>query len=376
MAGLYVHIPFCKSRCAYCNFFSTTSLDFIDRYVEALAKEIRLRKDYLPQNSLATLYFGGGTPSLLQSSHLKRIMDVITSCFTFEQNPEITIEANPDDMKDNVIRQWGHLGFNRLSIGIQSFNDTLLRLVNRRHDASMAIEAVRLAQKSGFHNISIDLMYGLPGQTIDDWKADIHQALLLGVQHISAYGLSYEEGTPLYKRCQNNEIVPSDDELYNEMYDILCMELRQAGFERYEVSNFALPGYYSRHNSSYWYDIPYMGIGPAAHSYNGDSRQWNVEDLNAYLQAISAGEIPCEQEYIDSMTRYNEYVMLALRTSEGIDLSVMEQRFGLLIADYCRKQAQPYLSRNQLLMRGTKLVPTQQGIKLLNLMIEDLMQDI
>ena len=217
MAGLYVHIPFCKTRCLYCNFFSTTELDKMERYVANLGRELELRKDFLPQKNLATLYWGGGTPSLLSFQHAKAIMDHIKSHFSFESLPEITLEANPDDITEERLTQWGELGFNRLSIGIQSFDDHLLKLVNRRHTAQQAINAVKNAQQTGFHNISIDLIYGLPGQTLDDWKMEIQRALQLNVQHISAYGLSYEEGTPLYILCQNKEIMPSDDELYNQM---------------------------------------------------------------------------------------------------------------------------------------------------------------
>lgn len=376
MAGLYVHIPFCKTRCSYCNFFSTTELDKMGRYVANLGRELELRKDFLPQKNLATLYWGGGTPSLLSFQHAKTIMDHIKSHFSFEPLPEITLEANPDDITEERLTQWRELGFNRLSIGIQSFDDNLLKLVNRRHTAQQAINAVKNAQQTGFHNISIDLIYGLPGQTLDDWKMEIQRALQLNVQHISAYGLSYEEGTPLYIRCQNKEIMPSDDELYNQMYDLLCSELQRAGFERYEVSNFARPNCRARHNSSYWHDVSYMGIGPGAHSYNGQVRQWNVENLQLYMDSLEKGHLPLEEETIDRTTHFNETLMLALRTAEGLDLSRLARTFGQEEADECQRKAQPYMAKGLLCLQENCLVPTQQGFHWLNAMITDLMKDV
>lgn len=376
MAGLYVHIPFCKTRCAYCNFFSTTALNQIERYIANLDRELDLRKDYLSTDTLATLYWGGGTPSLLSFQHCKTIMGHIKSHFSLEPMSEITLEANPDDITEECLNLWLDLGFNRLSIGIQSFDDKLLKLVNRRHTSQQAINAVETAQRAGFRNISIDLIYGLPGQTLEDWKKDICRTLQLDVQHVSAYGLSYEEGTPLYIRCQNKEIVPSDDDLYNQMYDLMCVELQRAGFERYEVSNFAKPYCRSRHNSSYWHDVSYMGIGPGAHSYNGQVRQWNVENLQLYMDSLEKGHLPLEEETIDRTTHFNETLMLALRTAEGLDLSRLARTFGQEEADECQRKAQPYIAKGLLCLQENCLVPTQLGFHWLNAMIADLMKDV
>ena len=293
-----------------------------------------------------------------------------------EPMSEITLEANPDDITEECLNQWLDLGFNRLSIGIQSFDDKLLKLVNRRHTSQQAINTVETAQRAGFRNISIDLIYGLPGQTLEDWKKDICRTLQLDVQHVSAYGLSYEEGTPLYIRYQNKEIVPSDDDLYNQMYDVMCVELQRAGFERYEVSNFAKPYCRSRHNSSYWHDVPYMGIGPGAHSYNGRARQWNVENLPLYMETLEAGRLPAEEEQIDRTTHFNETLMLALRTAEGLDLSHLARIFGQKDADECLQKAQIYIAKGFLCLRENNLVPTQLGFHWLNAMIADLMKDV
>ena len=282
MAGVYVHIPFCKSRCIYCDFFSTTSLPLRERYVDALCREIELRSRGLTteERHIETIYLGGGTPSQLSTEQLKRVFDTVQACFDVAKTAEITMEANPDDVNATYLQGIKLLPVNRLSFGIQTFNDERLRFIRRRHTAQEAIDVVRNCQAAGFGNISIDLMFGFPGETLEEWQTDIDTALSLQVQHISAYSLMYEEGTALTRMLEAGEIEEIDEELSLQMYCTLVERLKKAGFEHYEISNFALPGRRSRHNSSYWHGIPYFGFGAGAHSYDGDVRRWNADDYH------------------------------------------------------------------------------------------------
>ena len=372
MAGLYVHIPFCKSRCSYCNFFSSTQWNLMENVVKAISKEITLRTDYLPQDPLSTIYWGGGTPSTLPEEAVEIIMQQIRASFPIDDNAEITIEVNPDDVTDSKADFWHKMGFNRVSMGIQSFDNKVLQTIRRRHTAEQAKIAVATLKQSGFNNISIDLIYALPLQDMQTWQQDISTALQLNVQHISSYGLSFEPDTPLYIMKQQGEVVEQEDCMYNEMYDLLCNQLQQHGFEHYEVSNFALPGYRSRHNSSYWNDIPYCGIGPGAHSYNGHSRQWNVEDLTQYINKLNQDILPCEVEHLTEYQKWEEYVMLRLRTIEGINLSHAAMIYGEERVDKCLQQASQYLKQGYLLHTNKSLHATSYGIKILNRIISDL----
>lgn len=337
MCGVYVHIPFCKSRCQYCDFFSTTQLDRRKEYTDALLAEWEERK--IAPEKISTIYFGGGTPSLLDPNDVKRILAAISGT---RPDMEITLEANPGDLSLNKLSKLRQIGINRLSIGIQSFNDKLLTLIGRRHTADQAREVVRLAQEAGYTNLSIDLMYGLPTQTMTEWEETIDEALSLNVQHISAYCLTYEENTPLYRRLCSGEFSEVDEDTANAMNDRLCDKLRAKGFEHYEVSNFALLGYRSRHNSSYWNDTPYIGIGAAAHSYDGSTRSWNISDLDAYIQAALAYNLHRESETLTPEQKHMEYIMLGMRTKEGIVLN------------------------------GKPIVPTEQDWHVLNRIIEQL----
>ena len=277
MAGLYVHIPFCKKRCLYCGFFSTTLLSRRKEYMDALLKEIETRRNEASE-PIRTIYIGGGTPSTLEPTDIQAILRTIG----IGQAEEVSMEMNPGDMNEQYLHQIKQAGVNRLSIGIQSFQDSLLQVLGRRHTAKQAIDAVHLAQQAGFDNISVDLMYALPGQTLELWQSDIEIALQLGIQHISTYGLMYEEGTALTKMVETGEIEAIDEDTENAMYDYLCQRLKEAGFEHYEVSNFALPGYESKHNSSYWDGTQYIGVGAGAHSYIGHVRSWNPSDLDVH----------------------------------------------------------------------------------------------
>ena len=382
MAGIYIHIPFCKSRCRYCDFFSTTQLERREDYAHAIIAEFIDRQPELNE-PIRTIYFGGGTPSQMPVESLRQIL----ACLEDAAKPlrfsgrsqselqgttlqakgdeigdiEITLEANPGDITLEMAQAWRAMGFNRLSIGIQSFDDDLLRLIGRRHTAEQAINAVSIAQQAGFSNISIDLMYALPTQTMEQWQKDVQTALSLGIQHISTYGLIYEEGTALTKLLMDNRLQPVDEELEMRMYDYLVEQVCANGFLHYEVSNFALPERHSRHNSSYWKDTPYLGLGAAAHSYDGQCRQWNISDLDGYIQQALAHDLRPEVELLSEEDRLTERVMLSLRTSQGV-----------LKSDIDMHKAKPYLEQGLLEDKGDRVSATTRGFHILNRIIEDL----
>ena len=361
MAGIYVHIPFCYSRCSYCGFFSTTELSQRSIYVDAVLKEYELRGSYLPLGErIRTIYLGGGTPSQLGNNDLARLLRALPVA----EAEEVTIEANPSDMTEAKLRAWQQMGINRLSIGVQSFDEGMLVFLNRRHGSKQAKKVIRLAQELGYTNISIDLMYALPYQTMELWKEDIETALSFGVQHISTYCLSYEQGTPLWRLREKGVLREADDDLANEMYAYLCKRLQAAGYIHYEVSNFALPGYESKHNSSYWDDTPYLGLGAGAHSYDGSSRQWNVANLGKYLRDIMNGKVPFKRERLTDTQKYNEQVMLGLRTNKGIPAT-----------DELLRKAQPYIASGKLRHADGQLIATPDGINILNTIITDLMRE-
>ena len=357
MAGLYVHIPFCKKRCLYCDFFSTTQLERRKDYVQALLTEIETRKNEANEQ-IRTIYLGGGTPSTLNPNDICRILEAVGT----QDAEEVTMELNPGDATLDYMRAIRAAGVNRLSIGIQSLQDELLRLIGRRHNAAQAIEAVHWAQKAGFDNISIDLMYALPTQSKALWTADIDQALALNIQHISSYGLMYEEGTALTYLRDCNKITPIDEDTENEMYDLLCEQLSHAGFVHYEVSNFALPGYEAKHNSNYWNGTPYIGVGAGAHNYIGNIRSWNPNNLEAYIQGIHNGSLQRESETLTPTDLYNERIMLGLRTNKGVPKAEIQ-------ADIL-----PHIQAG--MIRETsdgQVIATQKGLHILNVIIEDLM---
>lgn len=405
MAGIYVHIPFCKSRCRYCDFFSTTQLERREDYAHAIIAEFNDRRHLLTE-PIRTIYFGGGTPSQMPVASLRMILECLvdgakrlqfsgrshselqdasnhhpTQPYTTLHHPtpsyttlhhttpspdeigdiELTLEANPGDITPEKARAWREMGFNRLSIGIQSFDDDLLHLIGRRHTAQEALQAVATAQAAGFDNISIDLMYALPSQTMEQWQKDVQLALHLGIQHISTYGLIYEEGTALTKLLMDNRLQLVDEELEMRMYDYLVGQLTANGFLHYEVSNFALPGRHSRHNSSYWNDTPYLGLGAAAHSYDGLHRQWNIADLDGYIRQALAHQLSPEIEHLSDEDRHTERVMLGLRTSQGVAK-----------ADIDMHKAKPYLEQGLLEDKGERVAATTQGFHILNRIIEEL----
>ena len=377
MAGIYVHIPFCASRCAYCDFFSTLRLaDTGARYVEAVIAEAGLRRGELGGEGIKTLYLGGGTPSQLPMPLLERLVRGLRGAFDLSGLEEFTIEANPDD----VTRAWcaalPALGVNRVSMGVQSFEDPILSAIGRRHTARQAVEAVENLREAGINNISIDLIYGLPGQTVASWTASVRQAIALQPQHISAYGLTYEEGTRLWRQRERGEVVEVPEEQCLAMYRILVDELQAAGYEHYEISNFALPGHHSRHNSSYWHDIPYLGLGAAAHSYDGNVRRYNPANLQEYIDKITAGAPACEQEKLTQWERYDERVMLGLRTADGVDADRLRQDFGDEAWLHFVNEASRHIDRGNLhVVDGNRYVLTRDGIMLSDSIIRDLMWD-
>ena len=374
MAGIYIHIPFCKTRCIYCDFFTSTNEAEIDCFVEALCKEIHLRKDELINDVVKTVYFGGGTPSRLKRSHIEQIFEAIKANYQLTAGAEITIEANPDDLTNEYVDMLCELPFNRISIGIQSFDDGELKFLSRRHDANGAVEAVKHCQEKGFNNISIDLMYGLPNQTLAIWKRSLKQAIDLNIQHISAYHLIYEEKTRLYSLLQAGKVSPIDEDSSLEMFAALIDTLTKEGFEHYEISAFAKQGFISQHNSSYWTGLKYLGFGPSAHSFDGEHRWWNVSSLSKYIAGINNSTPNLEKEDIDLTTKYNEYIITGLRTSWGIDLDVLKSRFGDELYDYFLQNSKRYFNLEYLKKENTNVTLTYQGIFISDGIMSDLMK--
>lgn len=377
MAGVYVHIPFCASRCSYCDFYSTLRLtDAAAPYVEAVVTEARLRRDELHGEPIKTLYLGGGTPSQLPTALLEQLVNGLGSALGLDQVEEFTIEANPDDVTADWCASVAALGVNRVSMGVQSFEDDILRLIGRRHTAKQAIEAVTRLREAGINNISIDLIYGLPGQTPASWAETVQQALALAPEHISAYGLTYEEGTRLWQQRERSEVTEVPEEQCLEMYRTLIDRLQAAGYEHYEISNFALPGYHSRHNSSYWHDIPYLGLGAAAHSYDGKVRRSNPCDLQQYIATVMAGGTAYEQEELTLQERYDERVMLGLRTSDGVNGERLRQDFGDEAWQHFVSEGQRHIAAGNLrIVEGGRYVLTRDGIMVSDSVIRDLMWD-
>lgn len=371
MAGIYIHIPFCRSRCIYCAFYSTTRLEQRQRYVDALCQEARLRAVQAVSGSTAdTIYFGGGTPSQLTAAQLRQLLDTLYNIYKVKTDAEITIEANPDDITDEYAATLSQLPVNRVSMGAQTFDDRRLRFLHRRHTAEQVAQAVSRLRQAGICNISIDLMYGFPDETMDDWQRDITCALDLGVEHLSAYCLAIEEGTALYEKVRNRKVKSEDEETERQMYYTLIDRLAAAGYEHYELSNFARSGYRSRHNSSYWTGVPYLGLGAAAHSYDGQHRSWNVSDINRYMAGIENGTPDYDFEPIDGDTRYNDRVMLALRTADGLDLATLPD------ADrkYLLSLASKYLDQGLLCLSQDRLRLTRQSLFVSDMVISDLMR--
>lgn len=372
MASIYIHIPFCKQRCSYCAFYSTTLYNIRERYVDALCKEITMRKEYAGGVPIETIYLGGGTPSTLSMEQLKRICDTVYAAYQVSPVPEVTIECNPDDLTPDFLAQLKQLPFNRISMGVQSFNDTQLKRLGRRHDAAKARQAVANARAAGYRNISIDLIFALPGSTIDEWEHDLESAIALRPDHLSAYNLTYEERTPIHRALERGDFTELSEEENIAQFQMLISRLKEAGYRHYEISNFALPGRESRHNSSYWNDTPYIGCGAAAHSYNGTSRQWNIADIQEYIKGIENENPVFEIEELTEEERYNDTILTRLRTAEGIPLAWMKDKFGKRLNDYMQSAAEKEIAFGNLKEENGHLSLTEKGIFISDAVIREL----
>lgn len=373
MAGLYIHVPFCVKRCLYCDFYSNTEMKYKDSFVSAVIKEMELRREYLGNESLETIYFGGGTPSQLQAKDFDKIFNAIHRLFDITNCTEITLEANPDDITPEYMSALRALPFNRISMGVQSFNPEDLRFLNRRHDREQAISAVNLCKEKGMTNISIDLIYGLPGQTRQAWEANLEEAIRLDIPHLSAYHLIYEEGTALYKLLEAGKVSPIEEDLSVTLFSTLIDKLTDAGYLHYEISNFARSEHFSRHNSSYWTGKKYLGLGPSAHSYNGTKREWNKSSLPLYLKGIETGIPDIETEALNLHTRYNDYIITGLRTMWGINLNDIQTVFGKELYDYCLSQAASPIKQGALIQSGHTLTLSKTGIFISDGIMSDLL---
>lgn len=365
MSGVYIHIPFCRQACHYCNFHFSVSQKMRPGFLQALKKEILWQKDYLPFDADApgpdTLYLGGGTPSVLSRDELWEIFEVLREVFVFSPFMEITLEANPDDLDQEKLAVFKELSVNRLSIGVQSFQQADLQYMNRSHDAQQALKAIQMAQAAGFQNLTADLIYGTPGMTDAQWKDNIQRLVDLDVPHISAYALTVEKQTALEVFIRKGKAAAVEEEQAARQFDILCQMAARYGYEHYEVSNFGKPGFFSRHNLSYWSGKSYLGLGPSAHSYKPGVRQWNVSHTQLYIREINNGRIPSQKEILTTDQQYNEYVMTALRTMWGVDQEKVKSVFGDAYEAHLLKSAGKYFASGKLVQQGSHLVVTPQG---------------
>ena len=360
MSGIYIHIPFCKQACNYCDFHFSTSMKKKEEMVLALAKEIQLRKKEFEDEVVETIYFGGGTPSRLQIADIRLQIDAIYKNYKVVDKPEITLEANPDDLSEEYLKDLLNIGINRLSIGIQSFFEEDLQMMNRAHNSAEAKKCLEIATRY-FDNISLDLIYGVPGMSNEKWQQNIETTLNFGIPHISSYVLTVEPKTALNKLIQTGKIAEPKDEVASEHFMILVETLENNGFIHYELSNFGKQDYFSKNNSAYWLGEKYIGIGPSAHSYDGISRSWNIANNPLYLKAIQENKLPNEVEILSVADRYNEYIMTGLRTIWGVSLDRIQSEFGQEYFDYLLKQAQKFIDDELLYIENNILKPTKKG---------------
>jgi oxygen-independent coproporphyrinogen-3 oxidase len=361
MAGIYIHIPFCKKLCFYCDFYHVITSGDNSAFVKTLIKEVSLRKEYLGSESVSTIYFGGGTPSVFSVSDLGAILKEIKQHFNVEEETELTIEMNPDDVNPEYLDGLRGLGVNRISLGIQSWRDSDLKMLNRRHDSNQAATALNAIFNSGFENVTIDLIYGIPGMSAGEWATNLDISFSFDIKHLSAYHLTIENGTVFGKMLQKGLIAEIDEEESTALFNILIEKTEAAGFIHYEISNFGKPGYFSKHNSNYWKQVNYLGLGPSAHSFNGYSRQWNLSHLNGYIKAVNSGKSFYESEELDARRRFNEYVMTSLRTMWGIDLEYLERTFEKEGYDYVVNLSAKLKDYGLIKLDKKNLVLTNQG---------------
>lgn len=372
MSGIYLHIPFCKQACYYCDFHFSTNTQIRRSLVEAMQKEIVLQQAYLGHEPVKTIYFGGGTPSLLEPDEIRALLKTIHSVFVVQEDAEITLEANPDDLDATALHNLKDLGINRLSIGIQSFYDPILRFLNRAHDANTAVRSVILAREAGFANINIDLIYAIPGLTNQQWEDSIQKAIALHPEHISAYALTIEEKTLFGHWHAKGKLTPVDEETNALQLEMLIERLERAGFEHYGISNFCKPGFFSRHNSRYWEQEPYLGIGPGAHSYNRASRQFNVPNNHVYVRALQKGNIPFNREILTPADHVNEYLLTRLRTYRGCDLNILKRDYQYDVQNIHSRYLETLQAQNLITIEGSVLKLTRQGKLLADKIASDL----
>jgi oxygen-independent coproporphyrinogen-3 oxidase len=361
MAGIYIHIPFCKKLCFYCDFYHVVSVNDNSAFIDALLKEASIRKDYLESETVSTIYLGGGTPSVFSIKDLGTILNHINKLFSIEKDCEISIELNPDDILPAYLKGLKNLNINRISLGIQSWRDSDLKILNRRHDSAQAIKALKDTLDAGFENVTIDLIYGIPGLSLKEWESNLDFSFSFGIKHLSAYHLTFEPGTVFGKMLKRGAISEIDENDSVAQFNILIEKAESAGFIQYEISNFGKPGYFSIHNSNYWKQVSYLGLGPSAHSFNGYSRQWNIRDLKGYIKSINAGKSFYESEELNTKTRFNEYIMTSLRTMWGIDLDYVEKMFEKEGYDYIVNLAGKFKNYGLMKQEKNSLVLTNQG---------------
>ncbi len=373
MAGVYIHIPFCKKKCNYCDFYKTLDTGMAERFINALGKELILQKEYFDEKDIKTIYLGGGTPSVITAIQIREILEKVNDVFAVAEDAEITMEANPDDISKVYARDLKKAGINRISLGIQSWDDKILKFLNRRHTADMAEEALKDITDSGIDNISADLIYGIPGMTMKQWKEDLIKTVSLDIKHLSAYHLTIEKDTIFGKMKQAGKLQEIKEEESERQFNLLTDICRKHDFIQYEISNFCKEGYYSIHNTNYWRQEPYLGLGPSAHSYNGDSRQWNISDLQAYLRSLDKDEIPVTFENLTLKDRYNEYIMTSLRTMWGVNMDFVEENINKESRDYLNNLATRFVKYGMMTKQGNQLILTDQGKMISDNIISELM---
>ena len=361
MAGIYLHIPFCRKLCYYCDFYHIISNDDNSLFINALKKEAELRANYLAGNTVSTIYLGGGTPSVFTAKETGSVLDHIRQHFVVEKENEITIELNPDDVNKDYLKELTDTGVNRVSLGVQSWRDEDLKMMNRRHTASQAYDALAKLTEAGFKNISVDLIYGIPGMDSVNWASNLDKTLSFDIKHLSAYHLTIEPGTVFNRMKEKGSIVEIDEDESTSEFNILLEKTGSAGFINYEISNFGKPGYFSIHNTNYWRQVPYLGLGPSAHSFNGYSRQWNVRDLKKYIKSMNSGKLLFDKEELDIKTKFNEYVMTSLRTMWGIDLDYVEKIFEKEGFDYVVNLSGKFIDYGLMKQENKNLILTNQG---------------
>jgi len=373
MAGIYIHIPFCKKLCSYCDFYHIITQSENTYFIDALLSEASIRKEYLGNEIISTIYIGGGTPSVLLTEEIKTILSNIRKLYKVDENCEITIELNPDDIDKDYLQGLKDSAINRISLGIQSWRDSDLKLMNRRHNAAQAAAALEQTLKAGFENVTIDLIYGIPGMITADWSSNLDISFSYDIKHLSAYHLTIEPGTVFGKMKEKGILSEIDDDESSAQFHLLIDKALSAGFVHYEISNFGKPGYFSIHNSNYWKQVNYLGLGPSAHSFNGYSRQWNIRDVKKYVKAVNSGAMLFEREELDKKTRFNEYIMTSLRTMWGIDLDYVERTFDKEGYDYVVNLSGKLIDYGLMKQENKTLVLTNQGKMISDNIISELM---